>query len=289
MKPLPPEDVAHVVKNVNWLALTGKRILITGGTGFFGRWMVESFLASGCDAQLEVVSRTWRDPFPDKRIVYRALAGLTEYHGDFCDYLIHLANDMQRPEAANVYGTAHLLNQHPAARFLFTSSGAVYDANPMNPSDAYGISKLMGESLCVTRSKAPIIARCFSFAGPGVSEDSALLQIIRGAMKGRIELNSDGSAMRTYMYASDLAIKLWNLAISGEPFKAHDVGGYQVRSIKWIAETVASHFNPRPVITYKDVINPVRNWYVQEHPNERDCSVGIDEAIEKTVRWYREQ
>jgi len=46
MKRIPFEDLEHIYKNTQdiWESFRGKSIFLTGGTGFFGKWLLESFI-----------------------------------------------------------------------------------------------------------------------------------------------------------------------------------------------------------------------------------------------------
>src|SRR4051812_37534603 len=63
MPRLPARDLDHVLEHARdaFESLRGARILMTGGTGFFGRWLVESLLHAderlGLDASLVLLSR----------------------------------------------------------------------------------------------------------------------------------------------------------------------------------------------------------------------------------------
>jgi nucleoside-diphosphate-sugar epimerase len=157
-RPLPPGDLEHVRLGVAalWPELKGARIFITGGTGFFGRWLIESLLAASerheLGVRLVALSRNpgaFLDAAP-----HLAGSGIEWVTGSVAtlepevlaglgfDMVIHLATeaDMQatqaNPQAAVgviTDGTRRVLNvaaRSGARRFLFTSSGAVYGPQP---------------------------------------------------------------------------------------------------------------------------------------------------------------
>jgi len=177
--------------------LRGQRIFITGGTGFFGRWLLESFAWANTrlDLKAEVVVLT-RNPaaFAKKAPQLAANPAIQLHVGDVRDFIfppgrfshvIHGATDASvKLNQENpllmfdtiVEGTRRTLELAAAAgarKFLFISSGAVYGKqppelshipedfvgahDPTNPLSSYGEGKRAGEML------AAILARQHGF------------------------------------------------------------------------------------------------------------------------------
>jgi len=188
--PLPSADLDHVLTHTArlWPALAGERLFITGGTGFFGIWLLESLLHARQRLQLDlratILSRS-----PERFLAQHPhLAGQTAldwWRGDIRDfafpgqthrYILHAATETYaraQPQAplsnfdAIVQGTRRVLDfaLHTGARqVLLTSSGAIYGPQPLDriqvpeshlggpdctdPAATYGEGKRVAELLC---------------------------------------------------------------------------------------------------------------------------------------------
>jgi len=145
-------DLDHILTQTKglWQDLRGKRIFMTGGTGFFGCWFVESFVWANkklkLNASMLVLTRdinTFR-----KKVPHLANNPCIRFHigdvrsfdfpkGKF-DFIIHAAASLKPPndakEALDVFditveGTRRVLDftrKCKAEKFLLISSGAVY-------------------------------------------------------------------------------------------------------------------------------------------------------------------
>jgi dTDP-glucose 4,6-dehydratase len=149
------EDVAVIVRTVDELQqLRGKRLLLTGGTGFIGTWLLETitYLNDGWTSPCRVYVPT-RDPQAFARkaphlaghpeiLLLRGDVRSFEYPDERCDYIIHAAASASPLEKAHspidvgetiVAGTHHVLDlavRYKVERCLILSSGAVYGVQP---------------------------------------------------------------------------------------------------------------------------------------------------------------
>ncbi len=164
-----------------------------------------------------------------------------------------------------VNGTRRVLEFSRAAgaqRVLLLSSGAVYGSQPAHldaiPEDyagagattdrraAYGQGKRLAEQLATIFHSDlgldVVIGRLFAFVGPGMPLDAhfAIGNFIRDAAGGReIAVTSDGSPVRSYLYAGDLSAWLLRLLVSGSPGTAYNVGSDRAISLADLAALVA--------------------------------------------------
>jgi dTDP-glucose 4,6-dehydratase len=316
----------------------GQGFFITGGTGFFGRWMLESLLEAdrrlGLRLRVCVLSRNperFKRDFPqfndrqNLKFIKGQISSFVFPPGRF-ENILHLATETRYALDSinmfdnNVNGTRRALKFASCCsnkRFLFTSSGAVYGLLPkdkdsfredfsgapdtMNTDSCYGQSKRISEFLCSHYAlKYGIeikIARCFAFVGPYLPLDAnfAVGNFIKDSLKdGLIIVKSDGSARRSYLYASDLAVWLWTILFEGKSLTPYNVGSDKAISVKELAFTVSRQFNP-PVkvkILGKGSKQKKTDSYIPDITRVRKelgltQSVGLDNAILKTIDFYK--
>lgn len=212
MKPLPPQDIAHVLKQSThvWNDLQHAKLFLTGCTGFFGLWLLESLVAAkkqfGLNIHATVLTRDQRKS--EDHFAHLLPSDVISFlEGDVRSFvfpeaeithIIHGATDasaqLDRENPAEMEETIvegakrvlSLATEKGVRRFLLLSSGAVYGPQPTDVmylseemslpdtetlTSAYARGKQIAESLCLG-SQLPIsIARCFAFVGPGLPLD----------------------------------------------------------------------------------------------------------------------
>lgn len=188
------EDLESVLCRTRplWHEGKGMKLFITGGTGFFGRWILESFVyvnnALNLNASAVVLSRDpekFRVECPhllEDGVIKLQQGNITNFKFPETDFthIIHAASELSsaNPEnpvelLATTFAGMNRVCDFAAARgvskFLFTSSGAVYGNTalgrpsfsegdmmaPMelNAKGAYGEAKRLGEIVCCIRGQ----------------------------------------------------------------------------------------------------------------------------------------
>jgi len=346
--PVSVADLNYILENnaTLWEELRGRRIFITGGTGFFGCWLLESFIAANAAFDLRahavVLTRSARR-FRERAPHLAGNPAVALLEGDvrtfsFPDgefpFVIHAATESVRTSSANplatdpstellstiLEGTRRCLEfaeSHGTSKFLLTSSGAVYGRQPsdmthipesyhgapdlQNSSSVYGEGKRIAEMLCsLAASRTQMeckVARCFAFVGPHLPLNAhfAVGNFIRDAMRGGpIVIQGDGTPMRSYMYAADLALWLWTMLFRADSSRPFNVGSERDLSIREVAEAVANTLGPGIEIRIERTPGPgapVQRYVpsVQAAKQSLNLTDGISlvDAIRRTAAWYR--
>jgi nucleoside-diphosphate-sugar epimerase len=189
-KPLPRQDLELILEHTAslWEEVRGQRIFLTGGTGFFGCWLIESFChinqALGLCARMVVLTRN-PEAFAAKCPHLAKNSAIALHTGDVRSfsfpkgeyrYVIHAATQASTQQAAEapmemlstiIAGTERTLEfatSHGARKLLLTSSGAVYGKqpadvthipesytgapDPLDPSNVYAEGKRTAELMC---------------------------------------------------------------------------------------------------------------------------------------------
>ena len=188
------KDIDHIISHSGDIFdnLKGKRIFITGGTGFFGKWILETFAKANSDLKLnlEVVILTrninaFRQNFKylyNNKIFIFLEGDINNFKfpEDKFDIVIHAATDsnseLYKTNPLLMFdtilnGTRNVLDfavRNEVKNFLYISSGAVYGKQPCELSlitedysgapelndinSAYSEGKRAAEMLCVLYS-----------------------------------------------------------------------------------------------------------------------------------------
>lgn len=332
---IAPADLEEIVRlgARDFEALRGTRLFITGGTGFFGKWLLAGLDRAdrelGLDLRLTILSRDPRR-FAAQWPEVEGRKGWTLFEGHVAelpvllerfDYVVHAAADApaQASEAAEtersraiVEGTRRVLalaERKGTKRLLFVSSGAVYGAATGKLEGAaeeefaeakavmpYGEAKRAAERACAGSKAACGIARAFAFLGPHLPLDRnfAAGNFIADALRGgAIRVRGDGTALRSYLYPTDLVTWLIAILTRGAAGAAYNVGSDEVVSTRDLARAMAAETSEdaRVEIQSTQPQGP-QNIYLPNIARAKDelglrVTVPLREAIRRTLAFHR--
>lgn len=257
---------------MNWQEwLGGRRVLVTGASGFVGRWVARLAAEAGAHVVLaardagavERLRPAWglagpvepvdlAAPGSGGPLVERVAPALVV---NCCGYGVDRS---ERDEALATRLNAHLPGELAAAAAAVGSglvhlgtaleygiaSGDLREDTPPRPTTLYGTTKLAG-----TRAVAEVAgrtgvravtARLFTVYGPGEHPGRLVPTLLAARAGGRVPLSS-GRALRDFTYVGDVAEGLFRLAAAGfEPGEVVNLATGRLQSVAAFCRAAAS-------------------------------------------------
>jgi UDP-glucose 4-epimerase len=208
----------------------GRRILVTGGSGFIGSHLVQRAVELGSEVVSLGSVRRSSGQVEGARYIFGDIARTTLETVDFSPQTIfHLAggasvaDSVANPPAdflKTVYSSVQLLDHvrryWPEAEIVYVSSAAIYGEAEHKkashdltclPISPYGVHKKQVESLLIDHARMyktrATIVRAFSVYGPGLQKQ-LLWDAMEKTRRGEFTFFGSGSELRDWVYASDM-------------------------------------------------------------------------------------
>ena len=177
--------------------------------------------------------------------------------------------------------------------FIHFSSDEVYGSNnleqPFNenslllPSNPYSASKAAAEMICnayIKSFKLPIIiVRCNNAVSLNQVPEKLVPKTIQHILNGeKVPVQGNGSSLRTYIDATDIAYALDIIMKCGEIGKIYNIGSDQEYSVLQVISIILNILKPGELL--EDWIEFVRDRDFQDH------RYWIDDSMLKQLGWF---
>jgi nucleoside-diphosphate-sugar epimerase len=246
-------ECKEIIEKLNFEKLKNKSILITGGSGLVGLYLVNCLRQIKENLNLKIsvwvkneIEKNFETLFENCQLIKGDITDTNLFNTlPSYDYIIHSAgygqpnkfmDDKIKTISLNTTATINLFKKlNINGSFLFMSTSELYNgldnefvkeyeigsSNTDHPRGCYIESKRCGEAICHSYSSTfnVKIARLSLAYGPGtkINDQRVLNSLIqKGLENDKIELLDDGSAIRTYCYITDVIEMLFNIILHGK-------------------------------------------------------------------------
>lgn len=192
------------------------KFTILGASGFIGRHLVGALESAGH----EVFAPAKNSPVLGSQALGHVLycIGLTADFRSrpFDTVRAHVGVLTDVLENAQFDSLLYLSSTRVYARSAAASETDATSVDVSDSSDLYNISKLAGESLCLSCGRPGVkVARLSNVVGHDPASENFIFALIREALAGRIELQSAPSSAKDYILLKDVVALLPRIAAEG--------------------------------------------------------------------------
>lgn len=302
-------------------SLTGKKILVTGGTGFIGSHLVRRLVHEGAEVTILARQTSNQQRIADvasqitvHQVDIRNFAMVNEVmHSVRPLVVFHLAaegvTEPFLPHSlalrVNLDGTINVVQTAAAAgaeRIVHTGTSYEYgdqaEEGRLDPISPYAASKAAAWAFCRMYHRMmnwPIVClRLFQVYGPG-QVGTLIPSAIEAGLKGQAFPTTSGEQSRDWIYIDDVVEAYLKTAlapgIDGETF---DIGTGQGTSVRQVVENIFDHFediSPQiGALSYR----PGEVWESIARTNSAkeklgwEATVSLDKGLKMTLEWMKE-
>jgi UDP-glucose 4-epimerase len=293
--------------------MAGKRVLVTGASGFIGSHLCRRLLQMGSEvhgisrspAVCETGVRWWTGDVADFDVVRGATSGAKP------EYIFHLASEVTGERAlgavlptfrSNLASTVNLLTsaaEFQCLRIVLVGSLEEPDSAEIAPCSPYAAAKWAGSAyarMFRTLYATPVVtARVFMVYGPGQRDFRKVIPYVAlSLLRGESPQLSSGERPIDWIYVSDVVDGL--IAMASKPQiegSTIDLGSGTLVTLRRVIEKLAEIINSpaKPMFGARPdrAMERIRSaqagaTYDLIHWKPR---VSLEEGLRRTVEWYR--
>lgn len=302
-----------------------QKVVVTGGTGFIGSWLIKELVQHDIEviALVREIGTAKFDDIENKTLLtliqydtkeYEALSENTGkidafYHLAWAGVSTKQKNEgqlqlenihfsMEMLEYAKKIGADRFLGMGTVAEYAFAENTIEANGSRQTPNDMYGAAKTSAHYMLETYAR--ILEMPFNWIvlpstfGEGRRDDNIITYTITTLLRGERPQYGMLMQMWDFLYVGEVARALWLIGEKGVPGKTYGIGSGVYRQLKDYIVRIRDIINPELELGIGDVpslsdkaFSSCVNIYELVKDTGFEPKVSFEEGINKTIEYYR--